>query len=72
MNKHTILHLLGCALPLLLIFALPIIGFSGEAVIFVFIIAMFACHLLMMGGHGHDHGRSHKKHGRHDHGQDTP
>jgi hypothetical protein len=70
MTRHTILHILGCALPLLLIFALPILGISGEATIFVFIIAMFACHLLMMRGHGHAHD-SHSHPGRHDHEPDS-
>lgn len=69
MTKRTILHILGCALPLLLIFALPIVGISGETTIFIFIIAMFACHLLMMRGHGHAHGE-HNSRGRHDHESD--
>ncbi len=44
--------MLGCALPLLLIFVLPRFGISGGGSLFIFIILMFACHLFMMGGHG--------------------
>ncbi len=70
MNKRTIRHILGCALPLLLIFALPILGFSGEAVIFVFVIAMFACHLVMMRGHDSAHHTRHSN-GRTNHESDS-
>ncbi len=44
--------MLGCTLPLLLIFVLPRFGISGWGSLFIFIILMFACHLFMMGGHG--------------------
>ena len=46
--------LIGCVLPLLLIFLLPVFGITGNISIFVFIVAMFLCHLLMpmhRGGH---------------------
>ena len=57
MNKHIILMLIGCALPLLLIFLLPVFGISSNFAVFIFVLAMFFCHLLMpMRGGGHHHG----------------
>jgi hypothetical protein len=47
MKKHMILMLIGCLVPLLLIFLLPLFGISGKFSTFIFIAAMFACHLLM-------------------------
>ena len=46
--------IIGCTIPLLLLFLAPFLGLSGNWGLFVFIIAMFACHLLMPhhGGHG--------------------
>ncbi len=57
MNKHMIWMVIGCVLPLLLIFLLPVIGInlSNNVAFFVFILLMFACHLFMMKGHDHDH-----------------
>lgn len=56
MTKHTILMLIGCVLPLLLIFLLPLFGITGQGSLLVFIVLMFACHLLMPMGHGrHNH-----------------
>jgi hypothetical protein len=52
--SHTIRMLLGCLLPLLLIFVLPLFGIGEGFSLFVFILLMFACHLFMMRGH-HDH-----------------
>ena len=63
MKKHIIWMIIGCGLPLLLIFFAPALGISGSTSTFIFIIAMFACHLLMPMHHhgGHKHG-SHEKH----------
>jgi hypothetical protein len=55
MNKHGLWMIIGCVLPLLLIFILPALGVTGDYSTFLFIVFMFACHLLMMGGHG-NHG----------------
>lgn len=63
MNKHTILMLIGCVLPLLLIFLLPVFGITGNISILVFIVVMFFCHLLMPmhhGGHHHKDKNSNK------------
>ena len=59
-KNHGLWMILGCALPLLLIFVLPRFGISGGGSLFIFIILMFACHLFMMGGHG-----GHGEHGEH-------
>ena len=55
MNKHTFWMIIGCTVPLLLIFLLPLFGITGNYSILIFIVAMFACHLLMPMHHGkHD------------------
>ena len=59
MKNHALWMLIGCVLPLLLIFILPALGVSSGLTFFIFIILMFGCHLLMMGGH-------HKKHEEHE------
>lgn len=54
--KHTLMMLVGCALPLLLIFIAPLLGIRGSWPVFIFVAAMFACHLLMPMHHGgHEH-----------------
>jgi hypothetical protein len=55
--SHTIKMILGCVLPLLLIFLLPLFGVGEGVTLLVFTVLMFACHLFMMGGHGHHGGR---------------
>jgi len=55
MNKHTLLMLIGCVLPLLLIFLLPLFGINGNVSVLIFIVLMFACHLLMPMGHTRHH-----------------
>lgn len=57
MSKHIIWMIVGCTLPLLLIFFAPALGLSGNTSLFIFIILMFACHLFMPhhGSHGHNH-----------------
>ena len=42
-----------CLLPLMIIFLLPVFGVRGDLSIFFFILLMFVCHLMMMGGHRH-------------------
>lgn len=67
MKRHTLWMLVGCTVPLLFIFLLPILGVQSDVTLFVFIIAMFACHLMMIGGHGKDHEHKEKgiQHGTH-------
>lgn len=49
---HTLRMLIGCLLPLGLIFVLPLFGVSSGVMLTLFIVLMFACHLMMLGGHG--------------------
>jgi positive regulator of sigma E activity len=43
--------LVGCTVPLLLIFLAPALGLSENFSLLLFILAMFACHLFMPHGH---------------------
>lgn len=53
--NHTLRMLLGCLLPLALIFVLPLLGVDQGITFFIFLMLMFACHLLMLGGHQRSH-----------------
>lgn len=57
--SHELKMLLGCLLPILLIFILPLFGVSDTVAVFIFIVLMFACHLGMMGHHKHGSGHKH-------------
>lgn len=53
--KHMLWMIVGCVIPLLFIFLAPALGLSSKTSMFIFIIAMFACHLLMpMHSHGNN------------------
>lgn len=60
-EKHTVWMIIGCVIPLLLIFMAPALGISNGISIFLFVAAMFGIHLLMPmhGPGGHQHGQSH-------------
>lgn len=62
MSKHTFWMIIGCGLPLLLLFLAPVIGLSSDIAIFLFIVAMFACHLLMAKHHQKDTDSSNHHH----------
>jgi hypothetical protein len=66
MKKHVVWMIIGCGLPLLLIFFAPALGITGNTSLFIFILAMFAFHLLMPMGHGGH------KHGSHENQSETP
>ena len=66
MNKHSLWMLIGCVLPTLLIFVLPLFGVGSGVSLFIFIILMFGCHLLMMGGHGNHDYTAHRKEAGHE------
>lgn len=51
--SHELRMLIGCVLPVLALFLLPVLGIGGGAAVLVAIVLMFACHLLMTRGHGH-------------------
>ncbi len=61
MKHNPIWMILGCLVPLLLIFVLPLFGIKGNYIFLIFFLAMFACHFLMMG-----------RHGEHQHSQEDP
>lgn len=66
--SHTLRMVIGCVLPLLLIFLLPLFGVSGDFTLLVAIVLMFACHLLMIGGYGgHQHPRGRQSKGENHH-----
>ncbi len=60
MKGHWIWMVIGCGLPLLLIFFAPALGITGNSWLFAFIFLMFVFHLIMPhgrhGGGGHAHG----------------
>jgi hypothetical protein len=61
--KHAVLMIIGCLVPLLLIFILPALGVSNEVVLVIGVVLMVGCHLLMIGHHEHgkeSDERSHK------------
>ncbi len=59
MNRHTIWMIIGCLLPLLLLFFLPLFGVTGNYTIFICIVVMFLCHITMMRGHQSHQGQEH-------------
>jgi hypothetical protein len=63
--------LAGCVLPLLLIFLLPLMGISEGITLLVAIVLMFACHLLMMGGHHMENGHTGNRSDRGEHHEHT-
>ncbi len=59
--------IIGCGLPLLLIFFAPALGLGFGTSLLIFVLLMFACHLLMpMHGHG-----AHKRDNAGEEQQDT-
>jgi len=71
-KNHWIWMVIGCGLPLLLIFFAPALGITGYNGLFIFIVLMFAIHLFMPhGSHGHG-GHNHSgKHNNHEQGEKT-
>ncbi len=67
--KHFLHMLIGCGLPMLLIFVLPLFGVSEGITLTVFIVLMLGCHLLMMRGHMTDHSDHDSKHQENRHEQ---
>ena len=51
--SHALKMLIGCIAAFGLLFLLPLLGVGSGVTLFVFIVAMFLCHALMMLGHGH-------------------
>lgn len=55
--------LIGCILPLLIIFLLPAMGIEGRWIIWLALALMVGCHLMHMGGHkhGNDNNQDHEQ-----------
>lgn len=51
--RHAIRMLIGCLLPIVVIFWLPLFGISEDVSLLLAIVLMFGCHLLMMRGYYH-------------------
>ena len=68
MKGHWIWMVIGCGLPLLLIFFAPALGITGYNGLFAFIILMFLVHILIPHGR-HGHGEQGKS-GKHGHGKE--
>ncbi|PAW95159.1 hypothetical protein CKK33_17305 [Mucilaginibacter sp. MD40] len=66
MNKHLFWMIIGCTVPLLLIFLLPLFGITGNYSFLIFIVLMFGCHFMMMGRHSKHYHSSAQQ------GQDQP
>lgn len=62
-RNHLIWMIIGCIVPLLLIFLAPALGLSSNYTLLIFILAMFASHLLIPHGHGGhgEHGHNENK-----------
>jgi len=71
MRGHGLWMILGCTLPLLLVFLLPLLGISGNVRTLLFIVLMFACHLMAMRGHDGTHRSPESTRGGH-HGIERP
>ena len=59
--------LLGCMIPMLMIFVLPLFGVSEGVTLTIFLVLMLGCHLLMVPRHAsghvdHDHQNKDKNH----------
>jgi len=57
MQGHGLWMVIGCLIPLILIFIGPALGIKGDLLLFVFIVLMFGCHFLMMKGYKGHHGK---------------
>lgn len=62
MNRHIFWMIIGCIIPLLLILFLPLFGITGNYNFLIFIITMFACHLLMPMHYGRHENNENKEH----------
>lgn len=59
--KDVLTMLVGCALPLLMIFLLPSLGLGSGWVLVLAIGAMFGCHLMHFGIHNHREKGNHER-----------
>lgn len=62
--SHVVRMLLGCLLPLALLFVLPLFGVGEGIVLLLFVVLMFACHIFMTHGEHAGHSTHHPKQDR--------
>lgn len=60
--NHGIRMLLGCLLPVVLLFVLPAVGVSAGVTLTIAISLMVLCHLMMLRDHGHAPGEPSEHH----------
>lgn len=67
-HNHGLWMVLCCLAPLLLVFIAPVFGLrGGNFSSFLYFLALFACPLMMLMGHGgHDHENSDKEDSDHE------
>lgn len=62
MKNHALMMLIGCGLPMLLLFILPGFGVSREVTVVIFMVLMMGCHLMHFRHFGQDdHCDDHQK-----------
>lgn len=61
MHKHHFWMIIGCILPIFLIFILPVFNISSQVTIFIILILVFVGHFLMLGNHHDGHSNNHNK-----------
>jgi hypothetical protein len=64
MKNHSLWMILGCVLPLLLIFFAPALGLGGNLSLFIFIVVMFAFHLMVPMHHRGHANSNHDEHNK--------
>ena len=57
-DRKSLLMIAGCLAAIVLLFVLPALGVKGDFTVIIFLVAMLACHFLMMGDHGKGHEHS--------------
>jgi cell division protein FtsW (lipid II flippase) len=62
MKNHWLWMIIGCGLPLLLIFLLPVFGIKSNTGFLLFMILCFASHLFMMRDMNHTSNDKHSHH----------
>jgi len=63
-KKHIIIMVLGCVLPLLLLFFAPALGINNNLSFFLFLVAMLGFHLLFPMHHHNSNNSKSKNNGK--------
>lgn len=62
MGKHALWMLVGCIVPVLILFLLPALGLSSDIAIAAFFVLMMGCHLMHGAIHKSGQQNSHEPH----------